>query len=103
MPWSMVELNDAAVARMQAFRLQSQFEALFTTAYAPREAALFGRTSRDRHQYYFSPRATEIFSPYLGAWSSKDCAAPLRGSVVVVVGRDDAQNMLPTEAGGAPF
>jgi len=103
MPWSMVELNDAAVARMQAFRLQSQFEALFTTAYAPREAALFGRTSRDRHQYYFSPRATEIFSPYLGAWSSKDCAAPLRGSVVVVVGRDDAQNMLPTEAGGALF
>ncbi|HUL63335.1 MAG TPA: hypothetical protein VLW55_01855 [Burkholderiaceae bacterium] len=103
MPWSMVELNDAAVARMQAFRLQSQFQALFATAYAPREAALFGRTSRDRHQYYFSPRAAEIFSPYLAAWSSKDCSAPLRSSVVVLVGRDDALNMLPTETGNGPI
>ncbi|HTT13261.1 MAG TPA: hypothetical protein VMG60_20510 [Burkholderiaceae bacterium] len=101
MRWSMVELTDADVARMRAFRLQSQFRALFMTASAPRDAALFELASRERHVYYFSPKAAEIFSPYLAAWSSKDCAPPPRDSVEVLVGRADALDMLPAQAADA--
>jgi len=94
----MVELMDADVARMKAFRLQSQFHALYVAAAAPRDAALFQRASRERHLYFFSPKAAEIFTPYLAAWSSRDCAPPLRNSVALLVGRADAVDMLPTDS-----
>ena len=101
MHWSMVELTDAEISRMRAFRLQSQFRALFISASAPRDAALFERASRERHVYYFSPKAAEIFSPYLAAWSCRDCSAPPRNSVEVLVGRADALDMLPAEGDAA--
>jgi len=98
--WSMVELTDAEVSRMRAFRLQSQFRALFMSASAPGDAVLFERASPERRVYYFSPKAAEIFSPYLAAWSSRACAAPPRDSVEVLVGRADALDMLPAEGDG---
>lgn len=87
--------EDPTVRQMQ--RLQEQFEAVFMTALAPKDAALFTNRQhigRDNHVYYFSPKATQIFSVMLSAWSPTECDAPAKDSAALLVGHADAWDML---------
>jgi hypothetical protein len=103
MSWKMVKMSDADVSRQQPYRLQTQFSAVFTTALAPKDAAMFGNKNpkQDDHIFYFSPKAAEIFSLLLAAFSPVDCAAPLRESVSLLVGHSDAFDMLNSNANKA--
>ena len=96
MGWSMVKMSDADISKKQAFRLQAQFEAVFTTALSPKDAAMFGNLHpvRDNHLFYFSPKATEIFSTLLSAFSPIDCSAPKKESVALLVGHDGARDAM---------
>ena len=95
--WIVVKMSDEDIARYQAFRLQGQFEAIFMTALAPRDAAMFGNKDprRDNHLFYFSPKAAEIFGGLLGAFSPQPCEAPARDSVALLIGHQNAFDMLP--------
>ena len=103
MSWVMVKLSADDITNMQEFRLQTQFEAIFMTALAPRDAAMFGNrdTAGGHFVFYFSPKAAEIFSPLLAKWSPKECSAPTRDSVSLLVGHADAWDMLPPQASNA--
>lgn len=103
MSWVKVEMSSSLMASFDGFRLQTQFEAIFMTAIAPREAAMFTNRdmTADHTTFFFSPKAAEIFSPFLAKWSPEECPAPLRDSVSLLVGHADAWNMLPPTAKSA--
>jgi hypothetical protein len=96
--WSKITLPNTRDVHVKAFRLQGQFEGIFRTALAPEDAVMFQDRNIDQGcTFYFSPKATQIFSSFLRtqALTPTDCAAPERESVSLLVGRADAWNMLP--------
>ncbi|HKB59825.1 MAG TPA: hypothetical protein VKC56_07230 [Gallionellaceae bacterium] len=97
MSWVMVRFSSADIIRGQDQRLAEQFKAVWVTAHAPKDAAMFGSkdTAGGNHVFYFSPRAAEIFFLLLSRyWSPMECPAPSRQSVALMVGHHDASDML---------
>lgn len=94
--WSVVRLTDKDISNAEGYRLLTKFEAVFTTALGPPDAAMFGNKDpdEDNNLFYFSPRAAEIFSLLLRAYSPMACEAPERASVVLLVGHTDARDRL---------
>ncbi len=97
MTWSKITLPNAQDVHIRAYRLQSQFEGIFLTALGPKEAAMFQDHDMEHGcNFYFSPKATEIFSQFLRGigLSLTPCAAPAKDSVSLLVGHADAREML---------
>jgi hypothetical protein len=94
MGWSVVKLSDNDISKMMGMQLQDRFESVFIAAHAPKDAAMFCNLNptKDNYLFYFSPKATEIFSAFLG--SSKDCAPPRKDSVALLVGTADALDVM---------
>lgn len=94
MGWSVVKLSDSDISNMMGMRLQTEFESIFMSARGPKDAAMFGNLypEKDNHLFYFSPKATEIFSTFLT--SSAACAAPRKDSVALLVGEANARDAM---------
>jgi hypothetical protein len=95
MPWSMVKMKDRDISDKQDTKLQLQFEAIYSDAGAPPEAAMFGNliTGEDDHVFFFSPVATEIARDMLSTFSSEECAAPDPHSVYRLVGNEPRRDL----------
>jgi hypothetical protein len=96
--WMVVRLSESDINNLRTFRLQGQFEALYTAALAPKDAALFGskKPAKDNHLFYFSQKAAEIFATLLPQYHATPCSAPLRESVSLLIGHADAIDLLTT-------
>lgn len=71
--------------------LQETFTRAFMAAGAPKDAALFTRTTDDgsHYEYYFSPGAVRIFGSALRLADAEPCESPPReGSTPLVVSED---------------
>ena len=103
MSWVMVRMSPDDISKMEGFRLQTQFEAIFMTALAPKDAAMFGNrdTAGGIFVFYFSPTAANIFASFLAKWAPQDCSPPSRDSVSLLVGHAGAWDMLPPHASSA--
>ncbi len=91
-----ITLSDADITNHQGIRLVEMFDAVYTTALAPSYAAMFGNINppKDRHIFYFSPRAVEIFSPMLSRFSPVDCEAPANKGVSLIFGDANSRSLL---------
>lgn len=94
--WMVVKLSDNDIDKARSFRLQGQFEAIYSVALAPKDAALFSnkRPTKDNHLFYFSPKAAEIFARLLPQYNATPCLVPLRASVSLLIGHADAIDLL---------
>ncbi|HEY5292191.1 MAG TPA: hypothetical protein VIJ43_07765 [Burkholderiales bacterium] len=98
MGWTKITFARIDNIDAKAFRLQTQFDAIFITASTPAGAAMFqDRNIEHGRTFYFSPKATQMFSPFLrsAAITPISCAAPARESVSLLIGDATAWDLLP--------
>jgi len=98
MGWTRITLAHTDNIEAKAFRLQTQFDAIFIKALTPAGAAMFQDHNMEHGRtFYFSPKATQIFSPFLRsvAIAPINCAAPARESVSLLIGDATARDLLP--------
>ena len=99
MGWTKITLAHTDNIEAKAFRLQTQFDAIFIKALTPAGAAMFQDQNMEHHgrTFYFSPKATQIFSPFLRsvAITPINCAAPARETVSLLIGDATACDLLP--------
>jgi len=98
MGWTKITLARIENIEAKAFRLQTQFDAIFIKALTPAGAAMFQDHNMEHGRiFYFSPKATEMFSPFLRSVSitPNNCAAPARESVSLLIGDATAWDLLP--------
>ena len=89
--WHVVVLTDKQIARFDALRLQSYFEAVWMREASPRAAAIYSQTrlSRRQHPFYLAPAAAGFFVPFLHAhtaFRASPCAPPSRGAISFLAG-----------------
>ncbi len=99
MGWMRVEIPDSS--RSEPELLQNRFVAVFTSAKGPKDAAMFEdkeRLPNNGRNYYFSPRAVEIFAPMLRLYKAEDCPRPPRESLIplVVIGAEILDLLYPS-------
>jgi hypothetical protein len=100
MGWTRITVARKDDVEAKAFRLQTQFDAIFLKALTPAGAAMFqDRNMEHGRTFYFSPKATQIFAPFLRSVSitPTNCAAPAKESVSLLIG-DAAALDLPSNA-----
>lgn len=98
MGWTKIALARVDNIEAKAFRLKTQFDAMFITALTPAGAAMFQDHNMEHGcTFYFSPKATQLFSPFLRsvAITPINCEAPARESVSLLIGDATAWDLLP--------
>lgn len=98
MGWTKIALARVDNIEVKAFRLKTQFDAMFITALTPAGAAMFQDHNMEHGcTFYFSPKATQLFAPFLRsvAITPINCAAPARESVSLLIGDATAWDLLP--------
>jgi hypothetical protein len=75
MPWMRISVGKAD--HDGGLRLQAEFMAFFVAAGGPRDAVMYaGMRSRNRGNYYFTPRAASIGSDLMLRYNAVTCAEP---------------------------
>jgi len=93
MGWTRVIIKNTDSFR--SIKVRRQFESVFISTLSPKDAAMFIQKANWKETVlYFSPKATEIFVPFLNSLFPTQCEAPLRSSVSLLVGHATAFNLL---------
>jgi hypothetical protein len=95
MSWYKVKMSADDVISGKHMELQNAFSEQFFAMHAPKDAAMFATsTTEDEYLCFFSPGCSAFFSTVLSSHGAVKCSAPVRGSVALVVGHQDAIDRL---------
>lgn len=86
MSWKKVTFTSGDIAANRHNLLHERFAAVWSAAGAPPAAIMYGPLqSRDRNNYYFTPRAAEVAAALLQSYGAVDCSEPDTRSLAVLV------------------
>lgn len=98
MAWYKISMTNNQVAQAQHMKLQEELNKIFMQLLFPKKLAFFGSNEivSKIHEFYISipDENISLFKLLLAKYSAQQCAQPKKGEVALLLGHQDAFDLL---------